>query len=120
MREPAPPVVQNSAWVKNPIDAFVLARLDAAHEAELVAAVRWVLRLDESFTDFHALCEQHPGLRSAGRCRLGRLLRSPTVWEDTAKTLLTTCTTWSRTCSMVAVVFGWQGVHLHSTAQICS
>jgi Protein of unknown function (DUF1553)/Protein of unknown function (DUF1549)/Planctomycete cytochrome C len=31
VRELAPPVVQNSAWVKNPIDAFVLARLEEAH-----------------------------------------------------------------------------------------
>src|SRR5689334_4079869 len=26
---PAPPPIKNSAWVKNPIDAFVLARLEA-------------------------------------------------------------------------------------------
>lgn len=32
----------------------------------------------------------------------GRLLRSPTVWEDLAKTLLTTNTTWSMTRAMVA------------------
>lgn len=29
IRRPTPPAVQNAAWVRNPIDAFVLARLDA-------------------------------------------------------------------------------------------
>ncbi len=32
----------------------------------------------------------------------GRLLRSPTVWEDLSKTLLTTNTTWSMTRAMVS------------------
>jgi 3-methyladenine DNA glycosylase/8-oxoguanine DNA glycosylase len=74
--------------------------LNAADEGEIIAAARWALRLDESFAGFHSLCEEHAGLHSAGRCRLGRLLRSPTVWEDAAKTILTTCTTWDRTCAM--------------------
>jgi hypothetical protein len=32
--------------------------------------------------------------------RAGRLLVSPTVWEDLAKTLLTTNTTWGATVQM--------------------
>ena len=31
VHEPALPAVQNGAWMKNPVDAFVLARLEAAH-----------------------------------------------------------------------------------------
>jgi hypothetical protein len=30
VRRPAPPAVKNSAWVRNPIDSFVLAKLEAA------------------------------------------------------------------------------------------
>ncbi|HEV2969557.1 MAG TPA: c-type cytochrome domain-containing protein, partial [Pirellulales bacterium] len=31
VREPPLPTVKNEAWVKNPVDAFILARLEAAH-----------------------------------------------------------------------------------------
>jgi 3-methyladenine DNA glycosylase/8-oxoguanine DNA glycosylase len=96
-------VAQKSAeelrlWVASP------GRLEAIDETALVAGVRWALRIDESFAGFYCICEQHAGLHAAGRCRLGRLLRSPTLWEDAAKTILTTCTTWGRTRSMVSAL----------------
>jgi cytochrome c553 len=43
VREPAPPAVQNSAWVKSPVDAFVLARLEAAQIKPAPAADRRTL-----------------------------------------------------------------------------
>jgi N-glycosylase/DNA lyase len=76
----------------------------AADQQAVVEAVRWALRLDESFKGFYSLCEQHAGLHAARCSRLGRLLRSPTVWEDAAKTILTTCTTWDRTRAMVTAL----------------
>jgi cytochrome c553 len=43
VNEPAPPVAQNSAWIKNPVDAFVLARLEAVHIPPAPAADRRTL-----------------------------------------------------------------------------
>ncbi len=40
---PAPPAVKNEAWVKNPIDRFVLARLEKENLAPAPEADRYVL-----------------------------------------------------------------------------
>lgn len=84
----------------------VVVRVDAgpalsAEEAEEVAGrVRWMLRLDEDFSEFYRLCrERGDGYEAAiGR---GRLLRSPTLFEDAVKVLFTTNTTWQQTKLMV-------------------
>lgn len=74
-----------------------------AHQAsELAGHVRWCLRLDEDLSEFHALCEVDPALRAAVTPSGGRLLRSPTLWEDVVKTILTTNTTWAQTKAMAA------------------
>ena len=63
---------------------------------------RHMLRLDEDFTAFHALCRQAGGpFARAAEIGFGRLLRSPTLFEDVAKVLATTNTTWSGTISML-------------------
>ena len=43
VRKPAPPVVRDAAWVKSPIDAFVLAKLEAAGVPPVAAADRVAL-----------------------------------------------------------------------------
>ena len=85
----------------------VIVRVDAgpglsAEDTEEVAGqVRWMLRLDEDFSDFYRLCrERGEGYEAAvGR---GRLLRSPTLFEDAVKVLFTTNTNWRQTKQMVA------------------
>lgn len=67
---------------------------------ELLRRVRWMLALDEELAPFHALCAAHPGLRAAAERGQGRILRSPTVWEDLVKTLFSVNTTWRQTVSM--------------------
>ncbi|MBL8726961.1 MAG: Fe-S cluster assembly protein HesB [Planctomycetes bacterium] len=59
-----------------------------------------MLRLDDDLTAFHGLCRDEPRLRWAARRGAGRLLRSPTVFEDLMKLLFTTNTTWSGTEAM--------------------
>jgi len=72
------------------------------------------LALDQELTPFHALAGQLEARRAAGEGRdlpdlrwalargAGRLLRSPTVFEDAVKTLCTTNCSWSLTRLMVA------------------
>lgn len=68
---------------------------------EVAARVRWMLRLDEDLSEFYRLCrERSDGYEAAiGR---GRLLRSPTLFEDAVKVLFTTNTAWAQTKQMVS------------------
>ena len=47
VRKPSPPTVRDAAWVKNPIDAFVLAKLEENHRAPAQSADRrdWLRRV---------------------------------------------------------------------------
>jgi N-glycosylase/DNA lyase len=75
---------------------------DAAQDA-IVAGVRRVLHLQHDLSGFYALAAGDPELAwvTAGA---GRMLRSPTVFEDVIKTLCTTNCSWSLTRTMVTAL----------------
>ena len=78
-----------------------LGRRPSARDLEtLVATVRHMLRLDEDLAGFYALVADDPELSWVTR-GAGRMLRSPTVFEDVVKTVCTTNCTWSATVRMV-------------------
>ncbi len=91
--------------------AVARGRMSAAESAEARAAVRTCLALDEDLAPFHARIRELPpsgrgtralpDLRWAAERGAGRLLRSPTVFEDAMKTLCTTNCTWALTRTMV-------------------
>lgn len=68
---------------------------------EVTANVRHVLRLDDDLTDFYELAGGEERLKWAVKDKAGRLLRSPTVWEDLVKTICTTNCSWGLTKNMV-------------------
>jgi 3-methyladenine DNA glycosylase/8-oxoguanine DNA glycosylase len=77
--------------------------------AQLTRAVRRMFRLDEDFAPFYAAIENDPQLSWAAK-GAGRMLASPTVFEDVVKTICTTNCAWSGTVRMVgAVVEGLGG-----------
>ena len=49
---------------------------------------------------FHAFCASRAELAHIPQKKQGRILRSPTLWEDAVKVILTTNTTWAQTKSM--------------------
>ena len=59
-----------------------------------------VLRLDQDLSSFYAVAAADPELSWAAT-GAGRMLRSPTVWEDVVKTLCTTNCSWGLTTFMV-------------------
>lgn len=69
--------------------------------AEVEAKVQWMLGLDQDFSDFYAAASGEPKLARAEAQAMGRVLRSPTLFEDTVKTIATTNTTWGGTIRMV-------------------
>lgn len=73
--------------------------LSQLHEVE--ACVARCFHFDLDLADFYAALRDHPTYQWVERAGAGRFLVSPTVWEDLAKTLLTTNTTWRQTREMV-------------------
>jgi 3-methyladenine DNA glycosylase/8-oxoguanine DNA glycosylase len=71
--------------------------------ASLVADVRYILRLDEDLSDFYALCLADEELAWATD-GAGRMIRSPTVFEEVVKTVCTTNCAWSATVRMVTAL----------------
>ena len=84
-------------------------RADVVHEGELRAeegaavrrSIRLMFRLDEDLGPFHDLCRKAGPRWEAAGLGLGRLLRSPTVFEDAVKTICTTNVQWGGTKAMV-------------------
>jgi 3-methyladenine DNA glycosylase/8-oxoguanine DNA glycosylase len=72
----------------------------ALAEAAIVRGVRSVLRLDQDLSAFYVLATADPDLAWAA-AGAGRMLRSPTVFEDVVKTICTTNCSWSLTTKMV-------------------
>jgi 3-methyladenine DNA glycosylase/8-oxoguanine DNA glycosylase len=76
-------------------------QLSEAETAEVARQVTWMLGLDQDFSAFYALARQEPKLAYVAERDRGRILRSPTLFEDTVKTILTTNTSWTGTIRMV-------------------
>ncbi len=70
--------------------------------------VSLMLRLDEDLSDFYAQIAQDPELAWA-QTGAGRLMRSPTVFEDVIKTICTTNCAWSATVRMVRALCEYLG-----------
>lgn len=75
--------------------------LTATEEDEIFAKLRWMLRLDDDLSAFYGQAQANSGLWEEVKAGRGRLLRSPTLFEDVVKTICTTNTTWRQTKAMV-------------------
>ena len=69
----------------------------------VLATVGHLLRLDEDLSEFYGLVAGDPDLAWAAS-GAGRMLRSPTVFEDIVKTICTTNCAWSATERMVGAL----------------
>ncbi len=93
--------------------AFATGKLSPAEAREAREQMGTCLSLADDLAPFRALAEELEARRAAGKGRdlpdlrwalargAGRLLRSPTVFEDAVKTLCTTNCSWALTRSMV-------------------
>lgn len=75
--------------------------LDELDSAAVARAVAWMLGLHVDLSAFYALVRAEPKLAHVEPRGLGRLLRSPSLWEDAVKTILTTNVSWGNTVRMV-------------------
>ncbi len=74
-----------------------------------VPVVRHMLRLDEDLSRFYALVADDAELAWVTQ-GAGRMLRSPTVFEDLVKTICTTNCTWAATVRMVTALVEHLGI----------
>src|SRR5579862_8896039 len=89
-------------WQKNKLAVTSASDLTPRQKREISEIVARVLSFDYDLTPFHDLIRAHPTYGWIETVGAGRMLISPTVWEDLAKTLLTTNTTWAMTIGMVS------------------
>lgn len=73
----------------------------AIDDTKILADVRHLLRLDDDLDEFYASIAADERMGWMAHHRAGRLVRSPTVWEDLVKTMCTTNCSWGLTKSMV-------------------
>src|SRR5215213_11558686 len=66
--------------------------------------VRHMLRLDDDMSPFYSAVRREPDFKWIARAGAGRLLRSPTVFEDVVKTICTTNCSWALTKKMVGAL----------------
>jgi 3-methyladenine DNA glycosylase/8-oxoguanine DNA glycosylase len=83
-------------------------RIEGSADPKLTQTVRHMFRLDEDLSGFYELVRED----DLAWCALGagRMLRSPTVFEDVVKTICTTNTAWSGTRKMTAALVDSVGV----------
>jgi len=75
--------------------------LSPRQRSEIRRQLRTCLRMDENFAEFHAEARRHPEYRWIARSHAGRLLRTPTMFEDVVKMICTTNCTWALTTLMI-------------------
>lgn len=71
-------------------------------EEKIARDLRHILRLDDDLSDFYKIARREKDFGWIAKSGAGRLLRSPTVFEDLVKTLCTTNCNWSMTKKMTS------------------
>lgn len=87
--------------------------LDESTQDEIGRNLTWMLNLNLDLTDFYLMAKDEPKLAYMDESAKGRILRSPTLFEDTIKTILTTNTSWAGTIRMVDSLVTQFGTPIH-------
>ena len=76
-------------------------KINKKFEEKILRDARHILRLDDNLDEFYKLVKSERRLAWISEQNAGRLLRSPTVFEDLVKTVCTTNCSWALTKKMV-------------------
>jgi len=74
--------------------------LSNTEQTELSCHITWMLGMHQEFSEFYAMARAEPKLARMVERQAGRVLRSPTLFEDVIRTILTTNTLWKHTLRM--------------------
>ena len=97
----ASPVTITISATRRAVVIKMSRRLNRAATKKVVADVRHMLRLDDNIDEFYRLLVADNDFNWIPTQGAGRLLRSPTVFEDLVKMICTTNCSWSLTQKMV-------------------
>ena len=93
-------------------------KLNKSERKEVMDKVTWMFGLDMDFALFYIASRGEPKLARVKKRALGRVLRSPTLFEDVIKTILTTNTLWTATKNMTLKLVNEFGEHLSSAGRV--
>lgn len=97
----AQPIAVNISGGKGVVKLDVSRSLGKRTAEQVVRDVRHMLRLDDEMSSFYAAVSHDAEFGWIASSGAGRLLRSPTVFEDLVKTMCTTNCSWALTYKMV-------------------
>jgi 3-methyladenine DNA glycosylase/8-oxoguanine DNA glycosylase len=95
-------------------------KLERAERREVTDKVIWMFGLDMDFSRFYGASRVEPKLVHAKKMARGRVLRSPTLFEDVIKTILTTDTLWAATKNMTLKLVNELGEPLQAAGRVTS
>ncbi|HEX8651770.1 MAG TPA: hypothetical protein VF708_13100 [Pyrinomonadaceae bacterium] len=96
------PLTVNISSAKGSLQVSLQGRPARRVVAGVVRDVRHIFRLDDDLEEFYEAMDGVPGFAWIKDEGAGRLLRSPTVFEDLVKSICTTNCSWALTEKMVA------------------
>jgi N-glycosylase/DNA lyase len=96
-----PPVTITIAEAKRGVTINTSRRLNQGASKKVIRDVRHMLRLDDNIEQFYSLVAEDSDFNWIPKQGAGRLLRSPTVFEDLVKMICTTNCSWALTEKMV-------------------
>jgi N-glycosylase/DNA lyase len=99
--DPRPPVTIQISSRKRELHVKTSRKLTRAEATRVESDVRHILRLDDDLSVFYATMTSTPDFEWIPQQGAGRMLRSPTVFEDLVKMICTTNCSWSLTEKMV-------------------
>jgi N-glycosylase/DNA lyase len=99
--EDGAPVTVTITGDRQAVNIHAKRRLGKRAAAAIERTVRHIFRLDDDIEQFYARVADEPEFAWIARDGAGRLLRSPTVYEDLVKSICTTNCTWALTKKMV-------------------
>ncbi len=97
----AKPVTVSISQTRSGLKITTSRKVPARAAEKIVRDVRHMLRLDDDLTEFYDAMAADPDFSWISSQGAGRLLRSPTVYEDLVKMICTTNCSWALTEKMV-------------------
>jgi len=88
---------------------IIRADSNSKFKDSITTNVKRIFRLDEDFKEFYEIADQHSDYKWIVAKCAGRMLRSPSIWEDIIKMLCTTNCTWRLTQIMTENLFNILG-----------
>jgi N-glycosylase/DNA lyase len=96
-----PPITITLAGRKGHIRVVTARSLTRSETGTVLRDARHILRLDDDLQPFYLAIGDDPDFSWIGQQGAGRMLRSPTVFEDLVKMICTTNCSWALTIKMV-------------------